>query len=516
MKKHIINRQALTLKVLVASIAAIAAFPAHAAFGDATISAATLATPTSPASAITIKTCGYDAGAICSLNWNGVEFINDYDHGRQLQSASSFDKRGEDFNPTEAGAQLQPQGQASRSTLLKMSSTANSLTTQTRMSFWKFFFNDPESKHVLDKKVTIGLPGLPNVIEYLNTFTIPSGESHTEGQFEVLTGYMPLHVFKKFYTFSTDGVLAPLENTQVGSREQRLPIIFANNTGSHAMGIYSPDSPQNASVYSRGGGYGRGYFVLDKTDETKAVNSVKWNTVSRFNNPVGSYSFRSYVIVGSLADVQASMKTLYSTVKPYRTAGAFNGPASNYTVSKVSATEFSVTDINNVDGITTIDSLKTPVIKFSDRATALDINTSAGQVFRLYRAAFYKRQPDAGGIGYWAKIRDNGSTLEAIAGQLLSSPEYASTYGAENASNDQFVRNLYKYALNRLETRLPITDAEVSYWVGRLAAGSTRAAVMAAITESGESKGLKVSNPNGGISYVPHMPTYGASSPIFK
>lgn len=37
-----------------------------------------------------IRTCDYDAGAICSLTWNGQQFIDDYDHGRQLQSAVTF------------------------------------------------------------------------------------------------------------------------------------------------------------------------------------------------------------------------------------------------------------------------------------------------------------------------------------------------------------------------------------------------------------------------------------------
>ncbi|MDP1977640.1 hypothetical protein [Undibacterium sp.] len=49
---------------------------------------------------ITIRTCSHDAGAVCSLTWRGKEFINDYDHGRQLQSASSFDNLGESFKAT--------------------------------------------------------------------------------------------------------------------------------------------------------------------------------------------------------------------------------------------------------------------------------------------------------------------------------------------------------------------------------------------------------------------------------
>src|SRR4051794_1659541 len=39
------------------------------------------------------------AGAIASLTWNGMEFIDQLDHGRELQSASSFEDLGECYNP---------------------------------------------------------------------------------------------------------------------------------------------------------------------------------------------------------------------------------------------------------------------------------------------------------------------------------------------------------------------------------------------------------------------------------
>jgi hypothetical protein len=53
-----------------------------------------------------ITTTSRLAGAIHSLQWNGKEFIDSADHGRQLQSACSFDNarhaNAETFNPTEA------------------------------------------------------------------------------------------------------------------------------------------------------------------------------------------------------------------------------------------------------------------------------------------------------------------------------------------------------------------------------------------------------------------------------
>src|SRR5918992_2143889 len=54
---------------------------------------------------IVITATGRVAGAIHSLRWRGKEFVNSYDHGRQIQSASSFDGLGECYNPTEAGSE---------------------------------------------------------------------------------------------------------------------------------------------------------------------------------------------------------------------------------------------------------------------------------------------------------------------------------------------------------------------------------------------------------------------------
>ena len=43
------------------------------------------------------------AGAVDSLTWKDKEFLNSYDHGRQLQMAMTVQNHGECWNPTEAG-----------------------------------------------------------------------------------------------------------------------------------------------------------------------------------------------------------------------------------------------------------------------------------------------------------------------------------------------------------------------------------------------------------------------------
>jgi hypothetical protein len=67
---------------------------------------------------LTIASSPAFAGAISSLTWKDKEFIDRRDHGRELQSAASFDGLGECFNPTEAGSAADGADSTSTSKLL--------------------------------------------------------------------------------------------------------------------------------------------------------------------------------------------------------------------------------------------------------------------------------------------------------------------------------------------------------------------------------------------------------------
>jgi hypothetical protein len=252
---------------------------------------------------VTIRSCDHDAGAICSLEWKNKEFIDDYDHGRQLQSASSFDNLGEDFNPTEAGGSIFHYGanpSDGKSVLLARDTTQNVLSTYSQMAFWNPVNGVRTSDHTLSKRVTIGYEGLDNVVEYLSQFNIPEGETHTNGVFEVATAYMP-EEFSTFWTYHhASDTLNPFEPSHYGEmREQHLPIITSTADQQFALGVYSPESPQPAYP-----NVGYGGFLLDDVHP-------KWNNVFRVKNPKGSLHFRSYIVFGSLEDVKRSISLLH-------------------------------------------------------------------------------------------------------------------------------------------------------------------------------------------------------------
>jgi hypothetical protein len=271
-------------------------------------------------SEIVITTTTRLAGAIHSVTWNGREFIDSADHGRQLQSASAFDLEidgnSETFNPTEAGSSDDGAGPHSTSRLLEISAHDEELRTLTQMAFWlqpgersggNLARNtSPLSNHRLAKRVRIGVPGLPNVIDYTVTFVLPADESHRSAQFEALTGYMPAE-FERFWHFNTaTSKLEPLAGgppAEPGPAEQADPVVFSTVDGGHAMGVFAPDPvPPGTS----GPTYGRFRFIPEKV--------TKWNCVFRIKRPegipAGEYRYHMLVPIGTLGDVEAALAKL--------------------------------------------------------------------------------------------------------------------------------------------------------------------------------------------------------------
>ena len=265
-------------------------------------------------SELVIVTSARFAGAIHSLTWGGVEFIDCADHGRELQSACSANLGlpgpfwAEAWNPTEAGSRRDGAGPASTSRLLAYATTGATMRTATQMAYWlnpgerssghPALNTNPLSDHVLRKQVRIGGPGGSNVLDYVVEFVVPAGEPHSFIQFEALTGYMPER-FGTFWTFDpATGDLVPLSD---GPGEQPKPVILATADGAHAMGIFARPAPG-----ARGPGYGRWRFGPQRV--------TKWNAVFRVADadgvPAGAYRFQLHVPVGSLEEVRAALRRL--------------------------------------------------------------------------------------------------------------------------------------------------------------------------------------------------------------
>jgi hypothetical protein len=151
----------------------------------------------------------------------------------------------------------------------------------------------------------------------------------------------------------------------------------------------------------------------------------------------------------------------------------FAGKATNYSMS--TAWDGTITVSSKIDGAVTTGMNSIERIKFSDTAKAYDADIGAGQVYRLYQAAF-NRKPDLEGLGYWIKAIDAGYTITQIAESFVIQPQLT------KLNNADFIESLYQNALHR-----PSDDGK-SYWVGRLEDGMSRAAVLASFSDSAENK----------------------------
>jgi hypothetical protein len=263
---------------------------------------------------LVIRTTSRLAGAIDSVKWDGVEFIDSHDHGRQLQSALNADVDGvfhvECYNPTEAGSVVDALGPKSTSRLEFLSVRDGVLSTRSRMAFWlapgmksggHLAQNTTLlSDHVLTKQVRIGRPGMDHVLDYRVNFTVPGDRPHRFLQFEALTGYMPWHYSEELRFDAKTSTLVPLPR-QDG--EQRDPVVLSTPSGSHAMGVFTPTRPPAGQPAV---GYGRFKFDHDKV--------MKWNCVFRLRSPAGikpgDYGYRLFVVLGTREDCRRTLAAL--------------------------------------------------------------------------------------------------------------------------------------------------------------------------------------------------------------
>lgn len=272
---------------------------------------------------IAISASDRTAGAIDSLVWNGREFVNSWDHGRQIQLALSINGWGECYNPTEAGGGFDAMGGSSTSRLLGVRATATTLATTIQPAFW-MRPGEPHpaptpdcmtarnlsslSDYRFAKDVQVGVAGIRHAIQFLSSTYVP--ESVSSLTLEGPTGYLT-GSFTAFYTIDlTSATLTRISPTPAG--EQQAPLVVATADGSAAIGAWSPELPQSGNP----GGYGK--FAFPSADAVGATN--KWNIVFRHGAlPAGTtLSHRAYLFVGSLENVRVAMKQLYEV---WRTGG---------------------------------------------------------------------------------------------------------------------------------------------------------------------------------------------------
>lgn len=267
---------------------------------------------------LTLKISARFGGAIDSLTWKSKEFVNAFDHGRQIQYAWQVNGQGECLNPTEGGSMSDGRSSTSTSQLLSVCSPApNTLSTTSLPAYWtapgerggicpqgieKGVNTSFISDYVLNKTVEIGYAGLENVIRMTANMIIPAGANSLS--LEIPTGYLTSE-FNQFWFFDpSTGELQAAESTGESFpfsfvSASGLPPILSTPDGEYAMGAYTAEAVTQYTVLS--------YEVADPADSTN-----KWS-IGHVEQPLAPqvYTYESFVIVGTLEQVQNSMRQLY-------------------------------------------------------------------------------------------------------------------------------------------------------------------------------------------------------------
>jgi hypothetical protein len=129
---------------------------------------------------------------------------------------------------------------------------------------------------------------------------------------------------------------------------------------------------------------------------------------------------------------------------------------------------------------------------FSDVSLAFDLTGTAGEGYRIYKAAF-NRTPDQDGVTYWINNLDKGMSLKSVAQAFVESAEYKSIYGA-TPSAETIVASFYGNVLGRTPEA-----GGLSYWIGVYKSGISTADLLINFSESAENQANTVALVGNGI-----------------
>jgi hypothetical protein len=281
------------------------------------------------------------AGAVNSLVVNGKEYVNDFDHGRQMQVAWQLNLAGEGNNPTEAGSSHDDVGPTSSSRVLKVEGGGDRLSVTSQPAFWlhqgdlvpadgKRAVNDGtgslSSRQTLTKSLQVGVDvggvHYDNIIRHESAITFPDGASFFS--LESPTTYMPGE-FSRHYAFDIDanGLRElPAINSwpdaqgrfetyysqdKVGPRHRPDPIIMTTPDGRHAMAIV-PAVPMAPGFEDQL----IGRLSFPNADPSQATH--KWSVLMNAANVPAGATLRAttYQVVGDLETVKRTLQAFYA------------------------------------------------------------------------------------------------------------------------------------------------------------------------------------------------------------
>jgi hypothetical protein len=161
----------------------------------------------------------------------------------------------------------------------------------------------------------------------------------------------------------------------------------------------------------------------------------------------------------------------------------FKGAAADYTVEQhdgylLVASKAAPEQVAKVVNVETL--------RFDDATVTVENRDALSTLAGLYENVL-GRQADVDGFAYWAGVEAKGTSLGAIALQLITSAEGVAAFGALNGDAAHDVAILYQGIFNRAPDA-----AGQAWWAGQVAGGTTLEAVADAMTQSAEIVGHRI------------------------
>lgn len=281
------------------------------------------------AGGVTIESNAVAGGALWKWTWGGTQFLNYADYGRQMQSSMSyFDASNIQHLPTEGGDRYTgvtvPVERRHGSPLLAFSNSGNTQTTRgVPLEFdpaiaggnanHPVIYNDLRE---LGKNITLNYNNLGAVARYDTRWYMPTAMNGL--QIEIPTAYLR-GIFNRYYTYNavldsrTEVFPASCSATNVGYTTNYGGVIISDSTGTNAMGVYGKGPGVSGPV---------SYFTLwnflcnpGGGNGASDINTSKWSAVygPANYNIVGYYQATTWIVTGTLSQVQQLMRNLYLT-----------------------------------------------------------------------------------------------------------------------------------------------------------------------------------------------------------
>lgn len=275
---------------------------------------------------VTVQSNTVAGGAIWSWQWNGVEYVDTQNFGRSIQTAMFWNNQisARLHNPVEAGDRhsnsATPAALRHGSPILYNHNVGlKQITRAIPLEFTPSNFSGGTDRPVVYKDMVIGKDltldynGMGAVVQY--EAVVYNEQNIAAARVEAPTGYLKT-TFNTFYTYDASTQAraqvtpqnCPADYTQTGSYIDFVPssgyggIIISNAAQTAAMGIYGRTTGVGGKVSS--------FTMFDFIGN--CGDTVKWAANYAGALPGGESRYKVYIVNGSLTDVTAKMRQLFS------------------------------------------------------------------------------------------------------------------------------------------------------------------------------------------------------------